>query len=394
MEQYQAIVLAAGQGKRMELGQNKQLLQLGDRPLIAHTLNVFEEDPLCRAIYLVVQADEHDVMKEVVNEYSFGKVMKYITGGAERQDSVRQGVEAVEENVITFVHDGARPFVRQDELHDLFEATKRQGSAFLATPVTDTVKQQSEQGIKTLDRSTLYQAQTPQAFQYDWLKEAHDHAYKYGVMATDDVALLEEIGLEPIVVEGSVDNFKLTNPEDIQKAENMLQMNRFENRKEESSMVRIGQGFDVHQLVEGRPCIIGGVEIPYDYGLKGHSDADVLLHTIADAALGAVGQGDIGRHFPDDDPQYEGYDSKQLLKEVWQDVEALGYTLGNVDCTIMAQAPKMAPYVDEMKSVIASILNAPEDQVNVKATTTEKLGFTGRKEGIAAQAVILLHETS
>ncbi|MFD1390106.1 2-C-methyl-D-erythritol 2,4-cyclodiphosphate synthase [Alkalibacillus flavidus] len=159
-------------------------------------------------------------------------------------------------------------------------------------------------------------------------------------------------------------------------------------------MVRIGQGFDVHQLVEGRPCIIGGVEIPYERGLLGHSDADVLLHTIADAALGAIGEGDIGRHFPDDDPRFEGYDSKQLLRDVWQMVESRGLTLGNVDCTIMAQAPKMAPYVDEMKHVIAQLLNASSDQVNVKATTTEKLGFTGRKEGIAAQAVILLHETS
>ncbi|WP_343784639.1 2-C-methyl-D-erythritol 2,4-cyclodiphosphate synthase [Alkalibacillus silvisoli] len=157
-------------------------------------------------------------------------------------------------------------------------------------------------------------------------------------------------------------------------------------------MFRIGQGFDVHQLVEGRPCIIGGVTIPYEKGLLGHSDADVLLHTIADAALGAIAKGDIGRHFPDDDPKHEGLDSKELLRDVWNKVEQQGYTLGNVDCTIMAQAPKMAPYIGEMRQVIAELLNTDESRVNVKATTTEKLGFTGRKEGIAAQAVILLQQ--
>ncbi|MET3684057.1 2-C-methyl-D-erythritol 4-phosphate cytidylyltransferase/2-C-methyl-D-erythritol 4-phosphate cytidylyltransferase/2-C-methyl-D-erythritol 2,4-cyclodiphosphate synthase [Alkalibacillus flavidus] len=394
MEHYQVIVLAAGQGKRMGLGRNKQLLHLGDRPLIAHTLDVFERDDSCHAIYLVVQADEYDLMAEIVEQYRFGKVVKMVYGGAERQDSVRCGVDALQSDMMTFIHDGARPFVTEDELHRLLEATTSQGAAFLATPVTDTIKQQSEAGIRTLDRNQLYQAQTPQAFRYDWLKRAHDYAKENGVIATDDVALLEDLGIEPVIVEGQTQNFKLTNPEDIQKAENMLQINRSNNREEGPSMVRIGQGFDVHQLVEGRPCIIGGVEIPYERGLLGHSDADVLLHTIADAALGAIGEGDIGRHFPDDDPRFEGYDSKQLLRDVWQMVESRGLTLGNVDCTIMAQAPKMAPYVDEMKHVIAQLLNASSDQVNVKATTTEKLGFTGRKEGIAAQAVILLHETS
>ncbi|MFD2640159.1 2-C-methyl-D-erythritol 2,4-cyclodiphosphate synthase [Piscibacillus salipiscarius] len=155
-------------------------------------------------------------------------------------------------------------------------------------------------------------------------------------------------------------------------------------------MFRIGQGFDVHQLVEGRPCIIGGVEIPYEKGLLGHSDADVLLHTIADAALGAIGEGDIGKHFPDTDPKFKDFDSKELLKEVWQKVEERGYTLGNIDCTVIAQAPKMAPHIEEIKEVVASLLNADVSQVNVKATTTEKLGFTGRKEGVAAQATILI----
>ncbi|UOQ83887.1 2-C-methyl-D-erythritol 2,4-cyclodiphosphate synthase [Gracilibacillus salinarum] len=155
-------------------------------------------------------------------------------------------------------------------------------------------------------------------------------------------------------------------------------------------MFRIGQGFDVHQLVEGRPCIIGGIEIPYDLGLLGHSDADVLLHTIADACLGAIGEGDIGKHFPDTDPAFKDADSQKLLQEVWRLVEEKGYTLGNIDCTVIAQAPKLAPHITSIRENIAQLLQCEVDQINVKATTTEKLGFTGRKEGIAAQAVVLL----
>jgi len=155
-------------------------------------------------------------------------------------------------------------------------------------------------------------------------------------------------------------------------------------------MFRIGQGFDVHQLIEGRPLIIGGITIPYEKGLLGHSDADVLLHTVADAVLGAIGEGDIGRHFPDTDPEFKDADSAKLLEHVWTLVEDRGYELVNTDCTIIAQKPKMAPYIDQMKIRIAELLKATPEQVNVKATTTEKLGFTGRGEGIASQAVVLL----
>ena len=158
-------------------------------------------------------------------------------------------------------------------------------------------------------------------------------------------------------------------------------------------MIRIGQGFDVHEWADNRPCIIGGIEIPFERGLIGHSDADVLLHTITDACLGAIGEGDIGRHFPDTDPAYKDADSQVLLKEVWKMVKARGYELGNVDCTIIAQAPKMAPYIEEIRSNVAQLLESSVDNVNVKATTTEKLGFTGREEGIASLAVILLRKS-
>lgn len=162
----------------------------------------------------------------------------------------------------------------------------------------------------------------------------------------------------------------------------------------ENKMFRIGQGYDVHQLVEGRPLIIGGITIPYEKGLLGHSDADVLLHTVADACLGAIGAGDIGKHFPDTDPEFKGADSAKLLQYIWAIVKKEGYVLGNADCTIIAQSPKMAPYIEEMRVRIAELLDASVDQINVKATTTEKLGFTGRSEGIAAQAVVLLVKTN
>ncbi|MFY0761086.1 2-C-methyl-D-erythritol 2,4-cyclodiphosphate synthase [Metabacillus dongyingensis] len=157
-------------------------------------------------------------------------------------------------------------------------------------------------------------------------------------------------------------------------------------------MLRIGQGFDVHQLVEGRPLILGGIEIPYEKGLLGHSDADVLLHTVADACLGAIAAGDIGKHFPDTDPEFKDADSAKLLQHVWQLVKEKGYTLGNIDCTIIAQKPKMAPYIDQMRERIAELLEADVNQVNVKATTTEQLGFTGRGEGIASQATVLIQK--
>ncbi|WP_188208034.1 bifunctional 2-C-methyl-D-erythritol 4-phosphate cytidylyltransferase/2-C-methyl-D-erythritol 2,4-cyclodiphosphate synthase [Alkalibacillus aidingensis] len=390
MGNYQAIILAAGQGKRMKAGKNKQLIMLGDRPLIAHTLAVFENDPWCQFIYLVVHPDEQATMKEVIERYQFQKIKQVVLGGKERQDSVRAAVKALKDSLITFVHDGARPFVTQEELHRLYNETKQQEAALLAVPVTDTIKQVNQGEVKTLNRDQLYSAQTPQAFSFNVLKKAHEYAETEEVLATDDVALLEFIGYNPSIVEGSYNNFKLTTPEDIQKAENMLKINRQEMNKEEPSLLRIGHGFDVHQLVEGRPCIIGGVTIPYEKGLLGHSDADVLLHTVADALLGTIGAGDIGKHFPDDDPKYKHFDSKELLKEVWEKVKQEGYTLGNVDCTIMAQAPKMSPYIEEMRTNIAKLLNAEKDQVNVKATTTEKLGFTGRGEGIASQAVVLV----
>nr|WP_173917979.1 bifunctional 2-C-methyl-D-erythritol 4-phosphate cytidylyltransferase/2-C-methyl-D-erythritol 2,4-cyclodiphosphate synthase [Halobacillus sp. Marseille-Q1614] len=394
MINYSAIVLAAGQGKRMLAGQNKQFLMINDQPLIIHTLIIFSQDPWCEKIILVTNEKEHAQMQEVLNEYPIEKQIQLVNGGKERQDSVYAGLMALAEesdDSLVFIHDGARPFVKRDNLHKLAEVVSKEGAGLLAVPVTDTIKQKGEQ-LVTLDRKTLWAAQTPQGFRRTLITNAHHQAQEENFYGTDDASLVERLGEPVAVVEGSYDNIKLTTPEDLSKARSFL-TDQYKGKDGGSDMFRIGQGFDVHQLTEGRPCIIGGVDIPYEKGLLGHSDADVLLHTIADACLGAIGEGDIGRHFPDTDEAFKDADSGKLLQHVWKLVNEQGFELGNLDCTVIAQAPKMAPYIEEIRSNVASLLNSDPGRINVKATTTEKLGFTGRKEGVAAQAVVLLQNS-
>ncbi|ARI75422.1 bifunctional 2-C-methyl-D-erythritol 4-phosphate cytidylyltransferase/2-C-methyl-D-erythritol 2,4-cyclodiphosphate synthase [Halobacillus mangrovi] len=390
MIKYTAIILAAGQGKRMLAGRNKQFLLIDQQPLILHTLSVFDADDWCEEIVLVTNERERSEMEALLASSPINKDVRLVDGGAERQDSVFEGLKAIRHTELpVFIHDGARPFVKADRLHELAECTSEKQAALLAVPVTDTIKQKQGNHLTTLDRKTLWAAQTPQAFSYPLIHKAHQEARERGYYGTDDASLVEQLGKEVAIVKGSYDNIKLTTPEDLHKAESYVK-NQRERKVEDPSMFRIGQGFDVHQLTEGRKCIIGGVEIPYEKGLLGHSDADVLLHTVADACLGAIGEGDIGKHFPDTDAEFKDADSGKLLQHVWTIVKERGYTLGNMDCTVIAQAPKMAPYIEEIQSNIARLLDVEVGRINVKATTTEKLGFTGRKEGIAAQAVVLL----
>ncbi|MBB6455211.1 2-C-methyl-D-erythritol 4-phosphate cytidylyltransferase/2-C-methyl-D-erythritol 4-phosphate cytidylyltransferase/2-C-methyl-D-erythritol 2,4-cyclodiphosphate synthase [Salirhabdus euzebyi] len=391
MDTYQVIVLAAGQGKRMNVGKNKQFLHLAGQPLIIHTLQTFEDDPRCTSVLLVVNPAERKDMEKLVQLYEIKKIKKLIDGGSERQESVYNGLLSCDPKEYVLIHDGARPFVNRVAIHKLVDQVKKTGAALLAVAVSDTIKSQKEGVLKTLDRKYLWAAQTPQGFRYSIIMDAHEKAKQRGYNGTDDASLVEEYGYPLDIVEGSYDNFKLTTQEDVKRAEILLAQKN--HREVENTLMRIGTGYDVHQLVEGRPCIIGGVNIPYEKGLLGHSDADVLLHTVADACLGAIGEGDIGKHFPDTDPTFKDADSKKLLQQVWQLVKGKGYMLGNIDCTIIAQAPKMAPYISQMRENIAKLLESDVTQVNVKATTTEKLGFTGRKEGIAAQVVVLLQKS-
>jgi len=381
------IIAAAGKSTRMGAGIDKQFVQIDGRPLLGHSIELFHSLPgLSQLIVTVSPFNEEPVatlLREVVPDVRW----QVVAGGLERQHSVLNALRLVENDTdIVVVHDGARPFVDMDVIQQSIAAALEYGAAAVAVPVKDTIKTADETAVvlNTLDRSRLWQIQTPQTFQREVLLCAHERAAAAGVLATDDAALVEWAGGCVKLVRGSYLNFKITTPEDLVLAEALVAGGRRQR------MQRVGIGYDVHRFVAGRQLMLGGVSVPHTLGLEGHSDADVLLHAISDALLGAAGMGDIGRHFPDSDPRYKGISSLLLLKEVKNKIEELGFFVHNVDAVIEAQEPKMAPYIGQMNVRIAETLGVPETQVNVKATTTETLGFVGRKEGIAAQAVVMV----
>lgn len=299
-----------------------------------------------------------------------------VDGGVTRADSVRNGLQAAEGELVA-IHDAARPFVSQPVITAALEAAARTGAAAPAVPVKDTIKVMGEnrQVEATPDRATLYAVQTPQCFsRRQYLQALANVTGEKVHEVTDDCSLFELAGMAVVLTEGSYENYKITTREDLQKEKTM----------------RIGHGYDVHRLVEGRKLILGGVEIPYEKGLLGHSDADVLLHAVMDAVLGAAALGDIGQHFPDTDPAYKGADSLALTRAVAALIRQHGYTVGNIDATILCQAPKLAPHIAAMRQNIAAAFGVPVEAVSVKATTEEHLGFTGEGLGIAAHAVALL----
>ena len=271
------------------------------------------------------------------------------------------------------------------------ESAKKYGSGVAAVPLKDTVKRVNEGGVvvDTPPRDALRAVQTPQTFEAELIRRAHA-AYALGERATDDAALAERMGVKVRLTEGDVENIKLTTPEDMLLARQVIL--RREGQKEEKPVVRIGHGYDVHRLTEDRKLILCGVEIPYTLGLLGHSDADVSLHALMDALLGAAALGDIGRHFPDTDPAYKGADSGKLLDHVVALLEEKGYAVGNVDVTIICQRPKLKDYIEQMRQNVARHLKVDADCVNIKATTTEKLGFEGEGLGISSHAVACIEK--
>lgn len=388
-----AVIVSAGKGRRMNSTVSKQYLPIGDKPMVVHAIEAFQRSQEVDAIVLVVGAGDESYGWELVRSHGLDKVSTVIAGGAERQHSVRRGLDELvrlyPEVEWVLVHDGARPLVTPEVIARSLEAAQETGAAVPGVRVKDTIKQaDSELKVAaTPERSSLWAVQTPQAFRVDVLLAAHSRAEEDGVLGTDDAMLVERLGIRVKIAQGDERNVKVTTPDDLVFARRWLA----ERRKEgEQAMIRVGQGFDVHAFQEGRKCIIGGVDIPFERGLAGHSDADVLLHAVADAVLGALGLGDIGRHFPDTDDAYKDADSFALLERVWALAKERGYALGNCDCTVIAQRPKLSPYVDEMAANIARALEADPSRINVKATTSERLGFVGREEGIAAQAVVCL----
>lgn len=384
-----AIIAAAGSGRRMGRDINKVFIPLAGRPTLEYSIRTLEScSSITNLIVIAAPGEEQDV-EQILLE-TINKPWKVVPGGSERQYSVANALKAVTgDTEVVVIHDGARPLVTPESIEEAIAAAFEFDAAIVAVPVKDTMKivDDAEFVAGTLDRSTIWSIQTPQAFRTSVLKEAYKRAEQDGILATDDAALVENMGLKVKVVRGSYQNLKVTTPEDLIMAQALL-------GKEEHGMQRIGMGYDVHRLVPGRKLILGGVEIEFEYGLEGHSDADVLLHAIKDALLGAAAKGDIGRHFPDTDPRYKGISSLKLLEEVREILAVAGWRAYNVDAVIVAERPKVAGYISAMNANIADSLGICVDQVNVKATTTEGLGFTGRREGIAAHAVVTIVRTN
>lgn len=388
-----AVIVGAGRGNRMNSSINKVLMLLGGRPVLLHSVESFSKCPLVTNLVVVAAADEVSYVKKILTQMPGIKPWQVIAGGSERQYSIRNALEVLPQSTkLVLVHDGARPLVTQRCISSVIESAFQYKTAVAAVPVKDTIKTVNDGGIitGTLNRDTLWSIQTPQGFDFELLQQAYEQATVDNYLGTDDASLVERLGAVVHIVSGDYENIKVTTPEDLIVAEALLQeKNSISNTKkgEEPNMIRFGMGYDVHKLVERRKLILGGVEIPYSYGLDGHSDADVLLHSIKDALLGAAALGDIGKHFPDTDMRYKGVSSIFLLERVREIIKEHGYVVNNIDATIVAEKPKLAPYISEMNQRIAAALQVEIGQVNVKATTTEGLGFAGQGAGIAAYAV-------
>jgi len=380
-----AIVPAAGSATRM--GGEKQRLLLNGRPVLAHTLSVLQQTAVIDEIVVVARKADVEEFLSYRERFGITKLAAVVVGGESRQQSVANGLAAVSDRTtLVAIHDGARPLVTAEEIERIVAAAEEYGAATAATPVKDTLKIAGADGTvaATPDRSTLWAVQTPQVFHCDRYRAALRKAAADGRDFTDDCQLFEDVGHTVRLVQTGYQNIKITTPEDMAIARGLL-------GKGETAM-RIGHGYDVHRLTEGRALILGGVTIPYEKGLLGHSDADVLTHAVMDALLGAAGLHDIGRWFPDTDERYRGADSIQLLEHVIALLAEDGFAVGNVDATVLAQAPKLLPYIDTMRENLARACGVPTAAVNVKATTEEKLGFTGAGDGMAAHAVCVIKE--
>ncbi len=383
MTKASVLIAAAGAGERLGKGINKAFVEVAGKPILAHTLSVFESCGAVEEIIIITGKQDIEAAGELAGRFDFSKVSCIVAGGAHRQDSVRNGLAKATQGIVA-IHDAARPMVSVEIIERSIEKAERMGACIAAVPVIDTIKS-AKDGIvaATIDRSSLYSVQTPQTFRAELIRRAYECAYADGYYATDDAALVERMGEKVAVVQGSYENIKVTTPSDLEVAAVRLGGDR-----EEAVNMRVGMGFDVHAFAEGRRLVLGGVEIEHEKGLAGHSDADVVLHAIADALLGAVAMGDIGMHFPDSDPAYKGISSLKLLAEVNEIISRAGWRIVNVDATVICERPKISPHVSEMRRMIAGALNTTPDLISIKGTTTERLGFTGRGEGIACQAVV------
>ena len=392
MENLIVVLAAAGVGKRLGLGKNKAFVILGTAPILVHNLQQINKIKNLARVVVVVGASEikeaSELLEKYQDEYYPGMKWEVVAGGKERQDSVANALNGIQgtEGYVA-IHDGGRPFATAQIFERVWKAAKETGAAIAAMPVKDTIKIVDENNFvtRTPNRRVLRAVQTPQIFRLGLLKMAYNALKITGAVVTDDAGAVELMGVPVVTVEGSYENQKITTPEDLLWAKALLK------QKGELAMgenIHVGSGFDVHCLVPNRKLILCGVTIPYELGLDGHSDADVALHALMDAMLGAVGMGDIGKHFPDSDEKFKDADSMELLRYTIKLLAGAGWRVGNADVTIIAQQPKISPYREQMEANLCKELNLSVDALNVKATTTEMLGFVGRKEGIAAQVTV------
>ena len=380
-----AVLVAAGSSTRM--GFDKLSFDLGGETVLHRSIRAFDESPFVSEIVLVAGKNREFIEHE---SCKCSTPVKIVQGGATRAESAKNGVMAASGQLVA-VHDAARPFVSGAVIEAVLAAAEVCGAAAPAVPVKDTIKQAAEGNGKTVpencmvsstpNRSTLYAVQTPQCFDRDtYLRALSTLDEDKARLVTDDCSLFELARLPVQLTQGDYANLKITTREDLP---------RFE---QEDKKMRIGHGYDVHRLVEGRKLILGGVDVPFEKGLLGHSDADVLAHAVMDAVLGAAALGDIGQHFPDTDPEYSGADSLKLARRVAEIMHEHGWKIENIDATLLCQRPKLAPHIPAMRANLAEAFGMPVDAVSVKATTEEHLGFTGEGLGIAAHAVALIEK--
>jgi 2-C-methyl-D-erythritol 4-phosphate cytidylyltransferase / 2-C-methyl-D-erythritol 2,4-cyclodiphosphate synthase len=376
-----AVIVAAGRGHRAGGDMPKQYRELAGEPVIRPTLAAFLNHAQIDAVQPVIHPDDAAIFQQATA--GLKRLLPPVGGGATRQASVRAGLEALRGTApeLVLIHDAARPFLSGDLITRAIGAAKAHGAAVPAVAITDTVKKVDQRDMvsETLDRSRLRTVQTPQAFAYDVIVELHNRAAAAGRDDfTDDAALAEWAGHPVNVFAGESSNVKLTTNDDFERAE-ALRMSALGD-------VRTGSGFDVHAFGDGDHVMLAGVRVPHTRGVTGHSDADVALHALVDAILGALADGDIGVHFPPSDPQWRGASSDRFLAFACERVRARSGVIAHLDVTIVCEAPRVGPHRDAMRARIAAIAEVPIDRVAIKATTSEKMGFTGRAEGLVAMA--------
>ena len=379
-----AIIAAAGEGRRLGAAVPKQLLDIGGRSILEHSVAAFASHDRVDDVIVVLPPALVAAPPEWMVESR--ATVRVVAGGPRRQDSVANAFDRVApESDVVLVHDAARPFVSPDLISRSIDAAVEHGAAIAAIPASDTVKRVEGEGghaviVGTIPRDQVYLAQTPQAFRRAVLGAAVALG-RTGVEATDEAMLAERAGHRVHVVEGDPANVKITTARDLEAAR---------RQTSRPALSRIGTGYDLHRLVEGRPLIIGGVTIPSDKGATGHSDADVVCHAVIDAVLGAVCAGNVGQHYPDTDPRWKGASSTRMLRDSVRLVQAQGFVVENIDVTVVLERPKIAPFIDQMRAELAAALGIGADRVSVKGKTNEGVDAVGRGEAIAAHAVALL----